>query len=87
MGRSRDIRRALRDRAVHHARYILRYVWGYDENDGTWASEFAKKSADNLKMCSQSCCGNPRRHFGLKTRQEERSLMDYEEWLKEALSE
>lgn len=39
--------------------------------------------ADHIKNCSCTMCGNPRRHFGEITGQEEINELEYEEQLKE----
>jgi len=36
------------------------------------ARERAPKYADNLALCNGPCCGNPRKWFGERTRQERR---------------
>lgn len=38
--------------------------------------------ADNLQKCSCVMCGNPRRFYGKKTREEMRSDLDFEESVK-----
>ncbi|MDY0143677.1 MAG: hypothetical protein RBR97_17465 [Bacteroidales bacterium] len=35
------------------------------------------------KICSGPCCGNPRKHFGEKTRQERKSDDDFKQYLEE----
>lgn len=37
------------------------------------AETWAVKNANNLKPCSCRMCGNPRRHYGDKTRQEQKN--------------
>ena len=71
----RGLRRQQRNRMV--ARAFRRYrPWMRDEAQ---AMEFARKNADHLQKCSCAGCGNPRRHFGIRTVQERRALMSVEE--------
>jgi len=39
---------------------------------GYTVHEAAARRADNMSVCSNFCCGNPRKHFGQRTVQEQR---------------
>jgi len=51
----------------------------YNTYYSDWDPEY---SADNLKLCSCYMCGNPRRYFGQRTRQELKSDLELKECLK-----
>ena len=59
----RDIRRHHVVRMKAKAKRLAMNIWGLDENA-------MKKHYNQLKPCSCFMCGNPRRCFGEKTRQE-----------------
>jgi len=54
---------------IKHAEHVIKYCWGLDSTDIN-DNAFIQRYADNLKLCSCSTCGNPRRISGKKTRQE-----------------
>ncbi len=79
MVRTRAQRR--RERCLREARarrIVHRFSGGYDLDFEMW---LVPRIADNLKMCSKDCCGNPRRgRHGNKvsrlTLQERRALLE-----------
>lgn len=66
--RTRNWRRAQKFRMRARAEKIMR-DWGIFGQPYP-AKEFARYMADNMKVCSNYCCGNPRKHFGELTIQE-----------------
>jgi hypothetical protein len=65
--RTRSWRRAQRNRVLKKA-YSVAKDMGFNsiETRMMWA----KQNANNLAHCSCSMCGNPRRYYGDKTKQE-----------------
>jgi 5'-deoxynucleotidase YfbR-like HD superfamily hydrolase len=74
-------RRCHKERMRKHAREIFRHIWSnpseifaYENERGLkWSNhseEQVVRFADNICMCSRSCCGNPRKWWKEKTRQE-----------------
>jgi len=59
----RALRRHHLKRLKKRAGWISRQVWGFEEN-------VLKKSYNHLKLCSCRMCGNPRKYWGSKTKQE-----------------
>lgn len=68
---SRALRRHHRQR-LKHAR---KTYWSYDRLEPMSPATLGKV-VDTPHPCSQACCGNPRRHFGTRTRQEQRFSAD-----------
>lgn len=72
--RSRDWRRAQRERAIARAERWMRSYGMFDPRFYRWEdSERNKRVRQNATTphpCSGHCCGNPRRHTGEETRQE-----------------
>jgi len=79
MKRNRSWRRHQKQRVKDKAFHVLKDVWDYSNYmSDEEMKESAAKIADNLKLCSKSCCGNPRKHFNELTIQERRILLhDY----------
>ncbi len=50
-------------RMKKRAERISKQIWGYEEN-------VLEKSYNHLKQCSCRMCGNPRKYWGSKTKQE-----------------
>jgi len=78
----------------HHVERIKKKIRGYEgydsilEEEHTWTPRIIGILSRTRCPCSGSCCGNPRKHWGLLTRQEIRCL-DYlmQEWLAEQAEE
>lgn len=70
---SRANRRHHRFRIREKAKRIMKFVMGdsYDDED-------AVKRADHLATCSCNMCGNPRKFYGEKTRQEFDAATDFD---------
>tara|TARA_Y100000034_G_scaffold43022_1_gene52563 strand:- start:43 stop:267 length:225 start_codon:yes stop_codon:yes gene_type:complete len=64
-------RRFHKQRMRSHAKKVFYFL------DKKWIL----RMADNLCMCSQYCCGNPRKWFKEKTRQEMKANVDFQEEL------
>jgi hypothetical protein len=82
MKRTRSWRRHHRQRVKDRAFHILRDQWYIPARvppliKEDEIKEIAAKMADNMKVCSSYCCGNPRKHFNELTVQERRMLHDY----------
>jgi hypothetical protein len=69
--KGRDYRRRQMARAKQHALRLLRVMWDLPQ-DWLTARVIGKHAADRTP-CSCSMCGNPRRHFGQATLQEQRA--------------
>ncbi|MBK1666538.1 hypothetical protein CKO28_00590 [Rhodovibrio sodomensis] len=69
-----------------------RFVWTDKQGRrrtrlSSWSDVFdyracAERTADHLAVCSCTMCGNPRRHFGSRTLQEQRACADTREQLR-----
>lgn len=72
MKRTRDFRRAQRIRRRAAAAHALAFLWGdsWLEMANNDRERQIQSRIDNRVVCSCSMCGNPRRHFGLRTRAE-----------------
>lgn len=91
--RIRDFRRMVRH--AYRVIWIHRWLDGPDQPymidpPQTWSEVFghrwrlARFGANNLKERSCTMCGNPRRHYGDRTRQEmKRYLADIEQFIEE----
>jgi len=66
--RTRDERRKFKSLKIRKARKVLSHIWGIKEQ--MTLDRLSHTHADNLKKCSCSSCGNPRKHFDEKTIQE-----------------
>ena len=68
----RSKRRAHRNRMINRVRYIEKYIWSSRIINMTEEEKEleSKLLADNLKKCSCYACGNPRKYFKQRTRQE-----------------
>ena len=69
MKRTRAWRRCQKYRMRARAEQKL-LSWAYFNRED--AIRGARYMADNFCLCSNNCCGNPRRHFGEVTLQEKR---------------
>ena len=70
--KGRDYRRRQMARAKRRAVQSLQAMWMWDTpRDWITARLVGKRAADRTP-CSCPMCGNPRRHFGQATRQEQR---------------
>ena len=68
-------RRALRIRKVERIEKEQRRMGSgvvIEHWRGYSVHESAARRVDNMTVCSESCCGNPRKHFGQLTVQERR---------------
>lgn len=68
---SRALRRHHRQR-LKHAR---KAYWGHGRSDPMGPVILARV-VDTPHPCSKECCGNPRRHFGERTLQEQRFVAE-----------
>ena len=68
--RKRALRRKIKQQRKLKYEKILRNEWYHGADDGKWINKTAQLYADTPKLCSCYACGNPRRYFGEKTRQE-----------------
>jgi hypothetical protein len=79
MTRSRDWRRAQKDRVVSRMKNVVLNYWHSDKDN--WWRPFdvaMKMMAENMPMCSKPwCCGNPRR-IGRLSKQELKANQKYE---------
>jgi len=66
-------RRFHKQRMRYHAKKVFRDI------DDCWII----RMADNLCMCSRHCCGNPRKWFKEKSRQEQKADNDFIEQTRE----
>lgn len=67
--KKRSERRYQRERAIQHARHIVRFCWGYRAGGGHGREEekmllWARKFAESLPTCSCIMCGMPRKFHG-----------------------
>lgn len=67
--KKRAIRREQEIRKKNKAKKIMKESWGYPD-DMIDEKRIGKTASTHGKPCSCPMCGNPRRHFGEKTRQE-----------------
>lgn len=72
MNRTQDFRRAQRIRRRAAAERAMASLWGDTWRDMANDDREIQLQVhiDNRTVCSCSMCGNPRRHFGLRTRAE-----------------
>jgi hypothetical protein len=80
---TKGLRRLSEDRAQHGGRqtaprFVLCECFSDEAAKGKGAA-FAR-FADTPTPCSGNCCGNPRRHFGEVTVQEQKAPKVREEW-------
>jgi hypothetical protein len=77
--RGKRIRLTARRQEAVKRKLGYHFIFGYGRADGTQLScdeadadlrERSRFYRDNITKCSCIVCGNPRRHFGSKTRQE-----------------
>lgn len=69
MGRNRAERREFREKRLARAGRIITQVWGRSLDE--WSDpHYLEKWVDNMAHCSRPCCGNPRKWYGRRTRQE-----------------
>lgn len=80
MSRTRDWRRAQKDRYLDKARRYYKEVAGFDL--GEWEKNIHRR-ANTRCPCSSWCCGNPRKHFNAVSFQEARFACSHEDDLKE----
>ena len=71
--KKRSERRHHRERMENRARKVCRRFWSDAGPNDVGPERFAVRLADNLAVCSGPCCGNPRKHFGSRTRQEKKA--------------
>jgi hypothetical protein len=67
---SRAIRRHHAKRIKDRVRRMIKDTWGDLYQTTVDDPRHVGMVAHTPKTCSCPCCGNPRKHFGLKTRQE-----------------
>lgn len=67
MTRTRAYRRHHRERMKRKAKRLVAHVWRDGDEKLT---RLMMNNADNLKVCSCEMCGNPRKWFKQRTRQE-----------------
>ena len=93
MFRTRAFRRHQQERATQKTWRLLR-AWGWlhpsqvgsfrrktEEEHQAWARRWVQlMTSTHRKPCSCTGCGNPRRHFGTKTRKEIIAQMGFKEW-------
>jgi len=77
----RSVRRHHRSRREKSVRKFIRNVWGWNESDPSF-EHHVKRMRDVRTVCSCWRCGNPRKHFDLRTRQEQVSAGEFEEELR-----
>lgn len=77
MKRNRSYRRKKKERQRRRAKAIARFSYGH--KDDSWANKYH----ESLPVCSCAMCGNPRRHLGEKTLQEQRADDSMRDQLKE----
>lgn len=75
---TRAARRHNARRMRQRAKHVWERVWHRDPN-----GQQTSRMADNVQQCSCWSCGNPRRHFGAKTRQEKRADHDRTEQMRD----
>ena len=65
------------DRRRHRRRMQDRAHWVYTigSTPGYFTSDRSRKLGDHIKHCSCPGCGNPRRHFGKRSRAELRAML------------
>jgi len=67
-------------RLKNRALEIMRVSWGFTTHE---ANKVVGKYVDNMKPCSCSACGNPRKKFEKPTIQEAKSEIDFKEQINE----
>ena len=71
--RTKAYRRHQREKYFNKAKTILTQIWGFEVSTGLSELDIQyrlNRLHKNRAPCSRWCCGNPRKHFNEKTRQE-----------------
>ena len=74
--KKRALRRHHYYRRKKQVKQIFKNTWYIPKNNSTWFNHTVNIMIDTRTPCSCYMCGNPRKHFNKKTRQE--ILADYE---------
>lgn len=74
MSRTRDWRRAQKDRYLDKSRYFYKEIAGFDVTEKT-----VHRRVETRCPCSSWCCGNPRKFFNSPTMQEVKFSCSHED--------
>jgi hypothetical protein len=81
----RAIRRHHLARMKSKANHVFSNIWGTGVGDLEWSARHAVLHANHMAVCSCSACGNPRRHFHMRTQQERLAILSSRDQAEEVL--